>query len=121
MTDERGPLTVDVAQLRTVVAALLEHVEREEGPYIEVDRDYNWLIEAHAAAADDLHEPGTQESDLGVGQVSDDLATVDELAKDLAAGDVFFQPWHDLEHVVGILRALARRDLPDLRDCGGRA
>lgn len=112
MSPKAGPLTIDVPKLRRVLDALLDHVQRTEGSLVEVDRDHYWLLELTAAFSEDLHEPGTKSDDLGVGQISDDVETVDELAREIEKGDAFLNPWHDLEHAVGLLRALAWRDLP---------
>ena len=105
-------MTVDVQKLRRVLDALLDHIEMTDGSLIEVDRDHYWLLELTAAFSQDLHEPGAEPGDLGVGQISDDVETVDELAKKIERGDASLNPWHDLEHAVGLLRALAWRDLP---------
>lgn len=112
MSTEAGPLTIDVRRLRRVLDALLSHVETTQGALVEVDRDHCWLLELKAAFAEDRHEPGTESADLGAGQISDDVGTVDELAKEIEKGDAFLNPWHDLEHAVGLLGALAWRDLP---------
>jgi hypothetical protein len=112
MSSNAGPLTIDVQKLRRVLNALLDHIERREGSLIEVDRDHYWLLELSAAFSEDLHQPGTESGDLGVGQISDDVETVDELARQIKKGDPFLDPWHDLEHAVGLLRALAWKDLP---------
>lgn len=112
MPPKAGPVTIDMTKLRRVLDALLDHVQRTRGSLIEVDRDHYWLLELTAAFSDDLQEPGTRPGDLDVGQISDDVATVDELANAIEKGDAFLNPWHDLEHAVGLLRALAFRDLP---------
>ena len=112
MSSKAGPLTIDVQKLRRVLDALLDHVQRTEGSLVEVDRDHYWLLELRGAFSEDLHEPGTKADDLGVGQISDDVETVDELAREIEKGDAFLNPWHDLEHAVGLLRALAWKDLP---------
>lgn len=112
MSPKAGPVTIDVPKLRRVLDALLDHVQRTEGSFIEIDRDHYWLLELTAAFSEDLQQPGTRPGDLGVGQISDDVATVEELAKEIEKGDTFLNPWHDLEHAVGLLRALASKDLP---------
>lgn len=106
------PLTVDVEQLRRVLNALLDHVASTRGRYVDIERDHYWIVELGAAFSEDLHEPGTRSDDLGVAQISDDVSTIDELAADLETGDAVLSPWHDLEHAVGLLRALAWKDLP---------
>lgn len=110
MSSKAGPLTIDVPKLRRVLDALLDHVQRTQGSLVEVDRDHYWLLELTAAFSEDLCEPGTV--DLGAGQIADDVDTVDEMAREIEQGDAFLNPWHDLEHAVGLLRALAWKDLP---------
>lgn len=112
MSSKAGPVRIDVLKLRRVLDALLDHVQRTDGSFIEIDRDHYWLLELTAAFSEDLQEPGTRLGDLGVGQISDDVATVDELAEEIEKGDASLNPWHDFEHAVGLLRALAFRDLP---------
>lgn len=112
MSPKACPVTIDVPKLRRVLDALLDQVQRTKGSLIEIDRDHYWLLELTAAFSEDLREPGTRPGDLGVGQISDDVATVNELAKEIETGDAFLNPWHDLEHAVGLLRALASKDLP---------
>ena len=112
MSPPAGPLTIDVPNLRAVLNAVLDHVERTGGPRVDVARDHYWLVELRAAFSGDLHEPGTDPDDLGVGQISDDVDTVNDLAKEVEQGDPVLSPWHDLEHAVGLLRALAWKDLP---------
>ena len=76
-----------------------------------IDSDHYWLVELRAAFSADLHEPGHQPRDLGVGQVSDDIASVAEVVQVLEELENRPILWHDLEHVTGVLRALAWMDL----------
>lgn len=112
MSTTTGPFTIDIQKLRQVLIALFDHVESTEGPLIDVGRDHYWILELSDTFSEDLDEPGTESSALGVGKISDDVETVNELAKEIEKGEPFFNPWHDLEHAVGLLRALAWKDLP---------
>lgn len=105
-------LTIDVAQLRSAVDGLLNAVEDRFGARVSIDADHYWLVELRAAFSADLHEPGQQPGDLGVGQISDDIASVTEVVQGLEDPEGWPILWHDLEHVTGLPRALAWMDLP---------
>lgn len=111
-TPSSNALTIDVAKLRVVLNALLDDVESGSGPLVEVDRDHYWLLALRSAFSEDLHEPGSEPDDLGVGQISDDIETIHSLAAEVESGDAFLHPWHDLQHAVGLLSCLAWLDLP---------
>jgi hypothetical protein len=100
-------LTIDVAQLRSAVDGLLNAVEDRFGARVAIDADHYWLVELRAAFSADLHQPG----DLGVGQISDDIASVAVVVQGLAEPEIRPILWHDLEHVTSLLRALAWMDL----------
>lgn len=91
---------------------ILDQIEDRQGPLVEVGRDHYWLLELGCAFSEDLHQPGVFRDDLGVGQVSDDIASVGKVVRELHDPEVSAIPWHDLEHAVGLLRALAWLDLP---------
>lgn len=112
MSTSPGPLTIDTRKLRRTLNAVIDHVEATKGHLIDVDRDHYWLLQLKATFAEDLHEPGTRPDDFGVGQISDDVQSVHDLAAELDGADVLVTPWHDIEHAVGLLRALAWLDLP---------
>lgn len=112
MSSEASSLTIDVPKLRRVLDALLSDIESHRGSLIEIDRDHYWLLELRASFAEDLRQPSSDSDELGVGQISDDVATVAALARDIEHGGASLSPWHDLEHSVGLLRALAWLDLP---------
>lgn len=102
MATEAGPLTVDVQKLRRLLNALMDEVELSEGRHVDIDRDHYWLLELRGVFSEDLHEPWTTPDDFGVGQISDDVASVNELADELERRDAFLSLWHDLEHAVGL-------------------
>lgn len=95
-------------QLREAISGLLDQIEAERGPLVPVDRDYYWLVELQEAF--DIGWDATdRQSGLGVGQLSDDVTSVDQTVRSLRAEGRVVSPWHDLEHAVGLLRALAWR------------
>jgi len=81
---------------------LLDEVEQQSGPEVELAADWYWTI-----GASDAFEMHTEPSPI-TGQLADDL---DDLAAQLS-GDRPPVVWHDLEHLVGLLRHLAARDIP---------
>lgn len=92
MSSRPGSLVIDTRRLRRVLNAVLDHVEAANGHLIDVDRDHYWLLELEAAFAEDLHEPGTGSDDFAVGQISDDVQSVHDLAVELEEGDPLVTP-----------------------------
>ncbi len=109
----RDTVAVDVPQLRVVLDGLLEQVECEFGRQVRIGHDHYWLVELASAFSADLRPPTEGDGDLGVGQVSDDVGSIAEAALQLDREGRVDSLWHELEHAVGLLRALARVDLPD--------
>lgn len=97
-------VTVSVASLRAGVALLLDRVEREFGPDVDLAADYYWDLPL-AATFDPAQDPAGHT----LGSLNDDVESLDELLRDDSEDAVV---WHDLSHVVGILRRLAALDLP---------
>jgi hypothetical protein len=112
MAIQSGPLTVDLRQLRVALVGILDQIEDRHGPLVEVGRDHYWLLELGCAFSEDFHQLGELGNDVGVGQISDDIESVAEVVRELQEPDGSTTPWHDLEHAVGLLRALAWLDLP---------
>lgn len=106
MQSTRAVLTI--ADLRRACALLLDEAERRHGAEFnlaDAGHDYYWNVSLTAAfAIDQSPEP----SDLDCGQTSDDAAEVAALVR----GESPVVLWHDLEHAAGLLRLLARLDLP---------
>ncbi len=99
-----GPLmtvsmTVRIEDLRTALDTLLVEIERRSGTEIELDADQYW--EVYPTAAFDLYS----KPDPTVGQLSDDLDTLREVISQRSGGEIHV--WHDLAHILGILRRLA--------------
>ena len=97
-----NPIVVSVAKLRGAALALLDEVEVALGPTIDLDADHHWELNAQAAF-DLRNEPA---GEISVGQLSDDIeAFVARLPDPIVV-------WHELGHLIGILRRLAALDLP---------
>jgi hypothetical protein len=96
-------LTVRVDEIRAALALVLDAVERVHGSELALAHDYYWSLPI--AASFDMAVP---EPALTTGQLSDDIASIRELAnsREVAA------PWHELAHLVGVLRAVEALDQP---------
>lgn len=77
---------------------MLSGIESTYGTAITVPHDHDWHLPV-GAAFDMTQEPQA----LTVGQVSDDIVEVRNL---LNGGDEAVAAWHELQHVIGALRAL---------------
>ena len=96
---------ISVSALREATNRLLDLAELQLGPDIELGADYYWDL--NPADAYGVDRPTEQ----WMSQLSDDVAEVAGLlARD---PDEPLYLWHDLAHVVGILRRIAAMDLPD--------
>lgn len=91
-------LTVSIPDLRAALSRVLDAVEDQLGEIIDLDADHYWLIDS-ADSFDLSHEP-----DVVAGQLSDDVGTIYSPEK------VFV--WHDLDHLIGVLRRIAAIDRP---------
>src|SRR3954447_16370386 len=95
---------ISVHDLRDALTRLMDAVEDGLGPEIDLGADYYWDVRL-STAFDPAGEPK-----IDAGQLSDDIESVHEfLTRDKADG-VFV--WHDLGHVIGLLRRIAALDLP---------
>jgi hypothetical protein len=91
------PLTLRFADLRTALVRALDATEKRLGPEVTLDTDYYWHV-----PVDDAFNMAGEPQTFTVGQVSDDLeATVQDEHERLPE-----EAWHDLSHLVGVLRAL---------------
>jgi hypothetical protein len=98
------PTTVlRVSELRAALDVVLARVEKSVGDEIDVDADYYWDI-IGAQAFDPYSAPKP-----AMGQLTDDIERLRELTAGGANTDV--SVWHDLLHLVGILRWIGNRDL----------
>lgn len=91
------PMAVSLADLRSAVVRALEVTEKRLGPRVTLDVDYYWHLPVEEAF-NMAREPHS----FTVGQVSDDL-------KETLPNEHEQVPeaaWHDLSHLIGVLRAL---------------
>ena len=96
--------TVRIVDLRAGLSAILDEVEGRFGEQVDLGADYYWTLRP-AVAVDMNSDPRPD-----VGQLSDDIASLRELLQRRANGELFI--WHDLAHVIGILKGIAALDTP---------
>ncbi|MGY1668596.1 hypothetical protein [Geodermatophilus sp. SYSU D00696] len=94
-----------MGKLRQALDHVLAALQAEQGESIPLSADYYWVLSPRAMY--DVYETPTAD-DFTMGQLSDDIATLDEILRP----DEPASAWHDLQHLVGILRRLATQDLP---------
>jgi hypothetical protein len=95
---------VSLVQLRQGLSILLDEIERQYGPTVDLNADYYWSInpvEAFRFETSDAPEPT-------VGQLTDDIASLQEMLTSNTDRPVVI--WHDLAHVIGLLTRLAAMD-----------
>jgi hypothetical protein len=102
MTD---PLVVPMDKLRQALDRVLAAVQAEQGEVVPLSADYYWVLAPQATY--DIYETPSAD-DFTMGQLSDDVTTLDEILRP----DELVSAWHDLQHLVGILHRLATQDLP---------
>lgn len=90
------PLIVNLSDLRAAMERTLDSAESRLGATVALPVDYYWHLPV-ADAFDMTHKPDT----LTAGQVSDDLGTVHDVHERVPE-----EAWHDLSHLIGVLRAL---------------
>jgi hypothetical protein len=95
---------IRIDDLRAWLSAILDEIERKYGAEFDLDADHYWDIRADAAF-DMASNPVPD-----VGQLSDDVDTLREFISQRADRQVIV--WHDLAHVVGILKRVAALDDP---------
>jgi len=91
------PLVVRIDDLRSALTRVLTATEQRLGREVVIEQDYYWDLPVDAAF-DMSQQP--RPSSLSAGQLSDDMLTIqeDETVPEAA--------WHDLHHLVGVLRVL---------------
>ncbi|WP_326646266.1 hypothetical protein OG884_16665 [Streptosporangium sp. NBC_01755] len=100
-------MVISLADLRRACALLLDAAEKHHGEHVELESiaaDHYWDL-PFAGAFDMSSDPAT---DIGVGQVSDDLDEIHALLARSPDEPVIL--WHDLIHLCGLLRAIALAD-----------
>jgi hypothetical protein len=100
-----GEVSIDVAEVRLALAGILDAVEARYGSTLDLAADYYWTVDLQRSF-DPYAEPGAS---LTAGQLTDDVEEIRDMLGE--ARDPVI--WHDLSHVVGVLRRIAALDLPD--------
>ena len=96
---------ISVTHLRTALTLLLDKVEERFGPELDLAADHYWSLDA--AASFDLDV----DPEVGAGQLTDDVDSMRRmLDRDLDEEAIIV--WHDLDHVVGVLRRIIALDTP---------
>ena len=96
-------LAIRVDEIRTALARVLDAIEAKHGSTLVLTKDYYWSLPVRAAFDMTRTDP-----ELTIGQVTDDIAEI----RALEAETGVLSPWHELAHLVGVLRAVEALDLP---------
>jgi hypothetical protein len=89
---------IRMEELRSAINRTLTAAEKRIGTDVVLNGDYYWHL-----PVDDAFDMSREPAAVTVGQLSDDLESLRE------AGDVGPETaWHDLSHLIGLLRALER-------------
>lgn len=95
---------ISVAELRRALARLLDATEERFGADLRFSEDFYWNVSFSEATVLD------REPRLDMGSVVDDVASVREYVT--SDRDEYESIWHEADHIVGLLRAIARLDSP---------
>jgi hypothetical protein len=106
MADETA-LQISVRELREAAARLLDAVEREFGPTVNLDADFYWSLDA--VESFDLSNQPRQD----VGSIAEDVEDTRGLLT-REDGEVYL--WHDLAHLAGIFLRISALDTPRAGD-----
>lgn len=96
-------LHLRIRDLRKALDRTLRAVEAELGKKVELPYDYYWELPVEAAF-DMTRNPAPD--DFMTGQLTDDLEEGLAARRDTPA------VWHELNHLIGLLRALERISMP---------
>ena len=104
-------LTLDTSELRLACLHLLEEVERRFGTEVNFSSTRWPMDEYWSVPLDDAYslvtKPEVDQADLG--------EDVDGLREMLKRREEGVSLWHELDHLAGVLRAIAFLDLPHRR------
>ena len=90
-------LVLRIDDLRNALSRALDAAEQTLGKEVVIEHDHYWHLPVDSAF--DMAQP-PEPASLTVGQLSDDLSVVHaDVAHPEAA-------WHDLAHLIGLLRAV---------------
>lgn len=96
LRDMTESLTVSIEEVRAAANRALDAAESCLGPEVRLTVDYYWHLPSESA-----FDVNIEPTALTVGQVSDDVETIRGPSNASAE-----TAWHDLSHLVGVLRAL---------------
>jgi hypothetical protein len=93
------PVLLDLHELQAALGRVLDAARARLGDRVALEHDHYWNLPVDSAF-DMSREP----ADFTVGQLSDDLSTMtsSRVLEPVTA-------WHDLAHLIGLLRALELR------------
>ena len=91
-------LVIRMEELRNAISRTLVAAENRLGAEVTLADDHYWHLQV-----DEAFDMSTEPSSLTVGQLSDDLEHLREAAN-VEPENV----WHELAHLVGLLRAVER-------------
>jgi len=95
-------LTIQIAEIRASLEQLLSAAEKQFGAVIDLGADYYWDVPTDTSF--DL----SREPALHARQLTDDVTSIrSQLGPD---DDPLI--WHDLDHLIGVLRRIAAMDRP---------
>jgi hypothetical protein len=95
-------MALELPLLRRQLNRLLVLLEERGGATVQLREELYWVLEtSEMFSLESVPAPSA-------GQLSDDI---DELTAMASRPDDILVPWHDLKHLIGLLEALASRDL----------
>jgi hypothetical protein len=103
--------TVSFQELRAFAALALEKAEAALGSSVDLNLNFYWVVSTESA----FMRTKTMEPEILVGSIVEGLEDFrDWLADpDVADPEVAYPTWHALDHLAGLLQALAYRTRPD--------
>lgn len=94
-----------MSELRSALLKTLDSVKTDAEGHVELgDDDFYWHLQSDAAF--DIGSDPSREN-ITTGSLADDVSTTKGIAVE-AADESFV--WHDLEHLIGVLRRIAYID-----------
>lgn len=106
------PPEISIADLRSAITRLLDATEARFGPNLCFLDDFYWNVPHDAATMLD------RDPTCDLGSLADDASSIREYVASDPEEDTVI--WHEAEHLVGVLRAIARLDT-GRGPCGGSA
>ena len=107
--NENKKVEITTSDIRAAFDRLMSAVEARHGTRVNLEKDYYFEVDVSQAYSSDVNHA----DHIIAGQLSDD---VEEIAEFLERDADETYIWHDLGHLVGILRYLVFMDESDNRD-----